>query len=519
MLKNKSLALLTVVSIISILFITNAFSINKGSKINNEKKAGLILIDSMKQFGHLERPGVLFFHDKHVKSLRGKNKDCNTCHLKNDKRMSLKFKRIEDISRQETMDIYHNNCIDCHKKTTAAGEKSGPESCGACHIKNPSKLPSATRFGFDKSLHYRHTKNLENKCETCHHAYDKKMEKLFYAKGEEGSCRYCHGQKTKDRLLSMKLASHESCIDCHLKMEAQKKKAGPVDCISCHDAEKQGQIKKIAVVERINRKQPDIVMLSAGEKDTKSRMNFVPFDHLAHEKYNDTCRVCHHKEMKSCNKCHQLDSVKDGDWIALEQAMHNPDAKESCLGCHKTLKKEKNCAGCHASIPQRDPDNANCDKCHIKPFRKITKEKPEDLNKIAEKMLLKVKKKKAKTYSKDDIPEKVIIGKLSDKYEPVEFPHSKIIDAISSRIKKSKLATYFHGSKNTLCQGCHHNSPDSPKPPKCGTCHNKPFKKNNLFRPGIKGAYHIQCMGCHKEMGVEKPAGCIECHKEKELKI
>ncbi len=33
----------------------------------------------------------------------------------------------------------------------------------------------------------------------------------------------------------------------------------------------------------------------------------------------------------------------------------------------------------------------------------------------------------------------------------------------------------------------------------------------------MKGAYHQQCMGCHKVLNLEKPkaTACIECHKEK----
>ena len=39
--------------------------------------------------------------------------------------------------------------------------------------------------------------------------------------------------------------------------------------------------------------------------------------------------------------------------------------------------------------------------------------------------------------------------------------------------------------------------------------------KANWNKPGLMGAYHLQCMGCHKEMGMEKPVSCTDCHKEK----
>ena len=116
------------------------------------------------------------------------------------------------------------------------------------------------------------------------------------------------------------------------------------------------------------------------------------------------------------------------------------------------------------------------------------------------------------------IPEKVIIKNLSDKYEPVELPHRKIIKTLLDGIKDNKLAGYFHTDKGTLCQGCHHNSPVSKKPPRCASCHAKmAFKDKELFRPGIEAAYHRQCMQCHDAMGIAKPDSrdCTACHLKK----
>ena len=79
----------------------------------------------------------------------------------------------------------------------------------------------------------------------------------------------------------------------------------------------------------------------------------------------------------------------------------------------------------------------------------------------------------------------------------------------------AKLAANFHADPGTICQGCHHNSPIGKKPPQCASCHGQPFDERKLNSPGLLGAYHIQCMGCHAEMGIEKPVGCTECHKEK----
>ena len=116
-----------------------------------------------------------------------------------------------------------------------------------------------------------------------------------------------------------------------------------------------------------------------------------------------------------------------------------------------------------------------------------------------------------------DIPETVTIKSLSETYEPVELPHGKIVSALVKGIENNKLATYFHTEQGTLCQGCHHNSPATRKPPRCASCHGKPFQESDLFRPGLMAAYHQQCMGCHDQMGIEKPASrdCAGCHKEK----
>ena len=113
------------------------------------------------------------------------------------------------------------------------------------------------------------------------------------------------------------------------------------------------------------------------------------------------------------------------------------------------------------------------------------------------------------------IPEKIVIKHLSEKYEPVEFPHLKIVTKIAENIKENRIANYFHQDRTTLCQGCHHNSPGSIHPPNCRSCHGRPFDETDPTRPGLVGAYHKRCMGCHDEMEIKKPAGCKECHKEK----
>ncbi len=115
------------------------------------------------------------------------------------------------------------------------------------------------------------------------------------------------------------------------------------------------------------------------------------------------------------------------------------------------------------------------------------------------------------------IPETVEIKTIVDEYHPVRMPHRKMVQTLAKASLEDNLALYFHQSPETLCQGCHHNSPVSATPPACGSCHGKSFDFKNVNRPGLKAAYHQQCMTCHDQMKIEKPANqdCTACHLKK----
>jgi len=507
------------------------------------KRADIVTIDIMSKFGPLERSEVMFLHDLHTETLEKKKKDCTTCHLmeKEDPslprpaRLSLKFKRHKDLDKQEVMDIYHNECMACHKEMSDEGEKAGPiEACGECHLKETNVSSSQQPIILDKSLHFRHseankdTETGEGDCALCHHEYNKSTKKLFYAKGKEGSCRYCHKMVTEENRISVRLASHQACVDCHRKKLDQNKGktsggehvAGPVKCSGCHDLKNQQEIERVKDVPRIKRNQPDIVLIQANGRNPDKqkstlKMNPVPFDHRAHEQYNDTCIECHHESLDSCTKtCHTQRGSRDGADIQLERAMHQIDAKISCMGCHETKQQDKNCAGCHTFMAKnRKHIESTCLVCHMTPSGGGPEngQKPE----VFAGMLLQTRSVLKDTYSDEDIPEKIIIGELMYQYGPVEFPHRKIVKTLVSNIVDNRLAGYFHAEKGTICQACHHNSPETKKPPNCTSCHGRPFDEKNPLRPGLKAAYHQKCIGCHEEMNIEKPSptGCADCHK------
>lgn len=522
--KGKHLTRLASILVVStvLLYCTIIYGSDRITKDSSRTRIDIIKIDILNRFAPLEKPPVEFLHDAHTQALSKKKLDCTACHLTENNRIFPKFKRTKDLDRIEVMNIYHKECISCHGEMKVAQEKSGPVECDGCHRENAIYSSSRQPMGFDKSLHFRHSEAQEQKCEQCHHEYDEKGKKLFYAKGKEGTCRYCHQSEATGKPISMRLASHIACINCHIQNQTNHPAGGPVTCSGCHDSAAQLKIKKISAVPRMERKQPDVVLIQADPKSTKvdtkkqNRMNFVPFDHQAHENANDTCRVCHHESLKPCNECHTLSGIKEGKGVNLENAMHPVDTDRSCLGCHSKKQEDKNCAGCHVFMSKTaKKESDSCGKCHMVPVSEIKKTgTPENEKSLAVEML-RSRKPVTGTYHEADIPEKVVIKHLSKQYEPVEFPHRRIVHALVNNIKDSRLAGYFHSQEGTICMGCHHNSPASEKPPQCGSCHGKAFDKDNPLKPGIIGAYHQQCMGCHQEMGIQKPVGCTDCHKEK----
>lgn len=501
----------------------------------SKKRSDVIKIDSMAAFGKLEKAPVEFLHDAHTKALAEKDLDCTACHLETKDQIYPKFKRFEDTDRVTVMNVYHDECISCHGEMNLAGEKTGPIKCDDCHTGTYQFTSNRQPMGFDKSLHFRHTKARDNKCEQCHHEYDETKKELFYAKGKEGSCRYCHGEKTVDNQASMPIASHMACVSCHLNIVKENLGTSavkpPVNCAGCHDPEHQQKIKKMTDIPRMERSQPDTVLLNAALKTGKeidastSRMKAVAFNHKAHEMGNDSCRVCHHDSIQSCNECHTQTGVEKTDQeenapekshVILEKAMHDRNSQKSCVGCHNSQKKKADCAGCHALMGQTSlKDDASCTQCHTIPADQANKMTDADQAKSFAASALSSRKKITQTLPDEDIPEIVTIDRISNKYKAVAFPHRKVVKAIAGRIQDHSLSGYFHQNEGTLCQGCHHNTPVSKKPPQCANCHARKWDETQQLKPGIMGAYHQQCMGCHEKMNIEKPVACIECHEPK----
>ncbi|MGD2038738.1 MAG: cytochrome c3 family protein, partial [Desulfobacterales bacterium] len=347
----------------------------------DEPRSDILMIDLPSESGGDTMPAVQFLHDAHTERVPA-DKKCSSCHLENERRFVFKYMRIEDGTTETDMVLYHENCTACHEETAAAGKPAGPITgdCRSCHNSSTFTESSWVPILFDKSLHYRHessraiqpqtSEDVAN-CSACHHNYDEAKQKTVYAKGEEGSCRYCHRETKTKSASAMRTASHDACVNCHQNLTSQKKKAGPVECAGCHSSSAQQAIETLTAVPRMKRNQPEIVLLASWMTDTKTdaklavkQMKPVPFKHAVHEAANQTCRSCHHETLKKCGDCHTETGFPDGGRVQLAQAMHTADSTRSCIGCHKAAQREKNCAGCHASMPVKPFVEENCNLCH-----------------------------------------------------------------------------------------------------------------------------------------------------------
>lgn len=508
-----------------------------------------IFISETAVFKKLERSPVEFYHDKHTVAL--KKEGCGVCHPQDDKGMLIfKYPKLRDDStKQSLMNSYHDSCIGCHRERAKAGKKAGAVTCGECHVVKErsqamehlpidpdyyhtlkdtyhrdcidchkeekltkkakvlswkdfyvkkKEIEKATwpKIDFDYYLHYQHEKGLDKNCELCHHIYDEKEKKLIYKKGTESSCRDCHREKEEENRRSFQKVAHADCINCHMERSKEGKKAGPSNCEGCHIEQKQQRTKEVAFVPRPERGQPDRVLISI----KNSRMRGVPFDHKGHEAQSLTCRNCHHEKLIACKDCHTKNGSPEGGMVNLAKAYHEPLSKRSCVGCHTSYKSKQSCAGCHHLL-KSGLSEASCLPCHSGSFKEVG---------VASKL----------GNPKDLLPANLsgdmTIKTIEKDYMQAKFPHLRIVKKLTEISNASKLAKQFHSDRKTICSSCHHKSPLEAKKeiPPCSTCHSVNMESQKTDTPGLLGAYHRLCLGCHKEMGI-KPINCTGCHEEK----
>jgi len=128
----------------------------------------------------------------------------------------------------------------------------------------------------------------------------------------------------------------------------------------------------------------------------------------------------------------------------------------------------------------------------------------------------------ATTPSVDLGPDTVVLKELLDQYDAVPFSHHS----------HAVMAEMWDG-----CVTCHHRDPDATtrpadtsdlpathpeklatvtqdqakKIPACKSCHPQVAREANFAMPNLQGAYHRQCLNCHREWMGEKD--CEICHR------
>ena len=119
----------------------------------------------------------------------------------------------------------------------------------------------------------------------------------------------------------------------------------------------------------------------------------------------------------------------------------------------------------------------------------------------------------------EDAPEMVTIDSMAKLYGPVEFNHLMHTEYASCE----ECHHHTTGDKvvDPNCIRCHGNSEEADTVT-CYECHElNRFAKEYLItlespelyhidKPGLKGAYHLNCVSCHEI--TSGPTGCQECH-------
>jgi hypothetical protein len=93
-----------------------------------------------------------------------------------------------------------------------------------------------------------------------------------------------------------------------------------------------------------------------------------------------------------------------------------------------------------------------------------------------------------------EAPDSMLLDQLANLYGPVQFNH-----------KLHATMAEMGGE----CATCHHYSPKGHIPP-CNDCHDAAAASTDLRKPNLKGAYHRQCLSCHREWSHDTK--CVICH-------
>jgi hypothetical protein len=97
-----------------------------------------------------------------------------------------------------------------------------------------------------------------------------------------------------------------------------------------------------------------------------------------------------------------------------------------------------------------------------------------------------------------DGPGVLLMNRMTRQYGPVVFGH-----------RVHAQMTEMSGG----CYGCHHYNDTALNILACHSCHPTERKRDNITLPDLKGAYHRQCLDCHRQWAGSPD--CNSCHLEK----
>lgn len=139
-----------------------------------------------------------------------------------------------------------------------------------------------------------------------------------------------------------------------------------------------------------------------------------------------------------------------------------------------------------------DATKPPCGDCHVC-------ERPTKSNPCLE-VCVRSGAKPGEGHSASEGPDVSVIDEMVNLYGPVRFDHRHHAEMVGM---------------GQGCGLCHHYSPEGKFPP-CGECHGEESREPETMRkPGLKGAYHRQCMGCHREWSHDTK--CVVCHLPTDL--
>jgi hypothetical protein len=402
-------------------------------------------------------------------------------------------------------DTYHRQCIACHREPAKHAEDAGPLDWQKFYLAQKSKTERQwPKVVFDYYLHDKHDKALLKQCFLCHVISPARQQKLM-AEGRMPTGRDWVMDVDETNDLGQRKVAHARCINCHLERKTQGGQAGPVVCGECHSGV-QRTMEQMADVPRPKCDQDEKMLL---HREQGARAKAVAFNHASHVAKSRSCQECHHKTLRACDECHTEKGSVHGGWVTLAEAHHRASSPLSCVGCHDKEKNKPDCAGCHETR-QRGLVQSTCTACHSGSLDKLDAAaklpSPEELIPA-------------------DTKPKIQLGEIENEYAPSPMPHLAIAKRLTDESNNNSLARHFHKERMTICAGCHHFSPLEAKtqPPRCSTCHTARHEPTGKM-PTLLGAYHQQCLGCHRGMDPVRedekkfPQSCTGCHEEKALK-